>query len=105
MTGNIEKSNLRCADEQRGLDSRCLSRQATLQKTSEQMPQCAEPAQRHRAQGAGQCAVALRQGCEFCRRIEKLVEGATAAQHAIENIGSKPPHCKSRRFATDCLPA
>src|SRR5215472_2241110 len=99
MIGYIEKKNLNCADEERRLDPRRLRRQTAIQKTPDQMAQRAEPAQYRRGQGADQRAVALGERGELVCRIEKFVEGAAAAQDAIENIGSEPAHGEARRFA------
>lgn len=51
------------------------------------MTQAAEPAQHGRDQRAHEGAVALVQRRELTRRIEKLVQRATAADDAVDDVG------------------
>ena len=98
MVGDIEKQNLRRANEQRGFHPRHLLRQAAFETKPDEMAERAEPAQHGGHQRPGERAIAVREGCESGIGLgvfELLIERAAPPQYAIDNV---------RRYAADGEP-
>ena len=100
MIRHLEPENLRHPQQQRGLGSRRIGRQAALEEYAEDVPQGPEPPQHGGDQMAHQGAVAVgeRPQARIRRYIEQFVERPMAAQHAIENLGREPPRRQSGRL-------
>ncbi len=91
MVGNLQKKNLRGAEEQRRLDERRLRGRTAIEKQRDEMAQRAEPAQHRRDERARKRAVALgqvRQSPDCAPAPSSIViERAVAAQHAVDDVG------------------
>ena len=96
VIGHVEKQDLRCADQQDRFDLRRLARQAALELAGQKMPQRAEPPQHRRDDGACQSAVAFGQRAEPAG-FEQVVERASLAQHAADDVGRDAARWQARR--------
>ena len=120
VVGHFEKQDLRCANEQRGLDARRLRRRTAFEKKPDQMAQGAKPPQHGRDQRAGQGAVALgkageRSICTGRLRIARRADDAAAARPSTMSAATRraarpgtssrlaePAVCRRARFIPNC---
>ena len=86
MIGDVEEQDLRGTNQQRGLEPRCIRRQAAFQEAREQMTQRAEPAHHGCDDRPHQGAVALLERVELAS-FELFVERPLAAQHSVDQAG------------------
>jgi len=105
VIGHIHPENLRGADQQRTLRTRCVGGNTTIKQTREQMTECAESSQNRRHQPPHQRAVAIGKALQSGMSggtIELVVESAMLVQNAVENIRGDPPRSETGHFGGNC---
>ena len=95
VIGHIEPKDLRCPEQECGLDARRVGRQAAVEINPQQVAQRAEPAQNGGHEPADQRAVTFVDGCqELVAKL--LIERPPSSQHAVEHVGGNAASSEAR---------